>query len=728
MFKKIISLLLCAPLMFAFPIAFASQSSEAKLYGIYGDGMLFAQNKDAILNGTAPDGTKITASLYDSADALISKGESTAANGTFSVSFKAPAGGYTEYTVILTAGSTEFARLKNVVFGELWLASGQSNMMYPLAQDKTGREMAAENKKLSRWLRVLVEPAYPEYNGSAEKIPVEPQNDIKDTLWINGENAEIYGMSAVAYHFAAALEEKIGMPVGILNSSLGGTSICSWLSREAIDSDPAAKEILVKKGMYIQKSDWNEDKVDIYRDMTTNFNLRTNAYSGFRPSGMIWYQGESDLIYAYTPEEYAVLFDLMQRSYTEHFGYEGGMLPIVYTHIAPYFYSETGLNTLDWNIGYTEMQTARPESRAVITNYDIPVTYLPETGLIHPEHKQEIGERMAFAADGLVYGNNETYCAAAADKFEIIGSDVFVTFRDVCSGLKVNGDKLYGFTLCGENGIFAAADAEIVAPDKVRVYSEFIKSPVGISYAYCINNYRSDLFSTYGEKTVMPVSPFVYGAPENSVYWTDLPWTDCENSELWYNRSDTEADYYPAWQADGATLDFTAENNIKITSGEKNFSVSPVTSFTEGIETKAFRDLRKDYSSYGTLSFYIRNNGDSPVTVEGADFCKNSIIGYTAFADNATVPADGEWHRVKLNLNSLSICKKEGLLCFSNNSLKNVSEINLHFSCSGNADISLDTFRFAPESEDSSFRFNFDNTVLSAFVTAIVTFVSGLFN
>ena len=728
--KKILAALLCASLLLCGIPAVAAQGGTAALYNIYGNGMLFEQNKDAVFAGTADAGAAITVSLYNSASELTASGSCIAEkDGTFAVSFKAPAGGYEEYTAILCEGDSQFAKLEKIVFGELWLASGQSNMMYPLAQDKTMAPMFKEGKKLSEWLRVLIEPAYPEYNGSAEKIPLEAQNEIKDAKWISGEDLTVYSMSAVAYHFAANLMQELDMPVGILNSSLGGSNIESWISRKAIDGCEEVKNILSARGRYISEADWNESG-NIYGDMTANFNLRTNAYRHFRPSGIIWYQGESDLMLGYSPEEYAIMFDLLQKSYTEHFSFDGGLMPIVYTHIAPYFYSDTGLNMLDWNIGYTAMQAEEPESRAVITNYDVPVTYVPEAGLIHPEHKEEIGARMAFAAMGMVYGESKTYCAASAESYEINGSEIHVKFKNIGSSLMQNGAELCGFTLCSANGIFVAADAEIVAPDTVKVFADGVAAPVGVAYAYCVNNYRSNLFSSVGCELLMPVAPFVFGAPENAVYWTDLQWTDCSESEHWHNQNDTDAAYFPSWGADGAELFFTAEKNLNLKSESKEFTVSPVTAYTDGYQKEAFRDIRTDYSSYGTLSFYIRNNGSAPVSIDGVDFHKNSLIKYTAFADNAVIPADGEWHKVTLDLNSLGLLGKEGLLSFSNNSLDGVKEIKLRFSCDVKCDISLDRFRFAAEMQDTSIKLNPDFSVasaLSAFFNSIVSAIAGLF-
>jgi sialate O-acetylesterase len=235
--------------------------------------MLFQQNKDAVFAGTASAGAEISAELYNAAGELVASGNSTAlADGTFAVSFLAPAGGYEEYKVILKENSSEFAQLENVVFGELWLASGQSNMQYPLAQAKGGADSFKNGEKLSKWIRVLLMPYY--CDGIVEKTFADPQVDATDAQWVTGENPQFYNVSAVAYYFAAQMQKDLDMPVGILNASLGGSAIASWLSREAIDGDSNVKNYLVSTEKYIEKSKWEKSEPSIYHD------INKHTYSG----------------------------------------------------------------------------------------------------------------------------------------------------------------------------------------------------------------------------------------------------------------------------------------------------------------------------------------------------------------------------------------------------------------------------------------------------------------
>ena len=746
MIKKLIAVMLALMGVLAVsPFAFAEET-QPKLYTFYGDGMLFKQNEDAVIAGTGKGGNLIEAELYNAEGALAASGKTDVkADGTFAVSFKAPSGGYDEYTVILKADGKEFATLKNVVFGELWLASGQSNMQYPLAQAKGGRELFEKAEKLDRNLRVLLVPDVPEYKGSKELHPADPQADIPGAKWVTGENGEIYSMSAVAYYFAEEMRKELDMPVGILNIPLGGTSIAAWLSREAIEGDAQVKNHLISDGLYVEKSKWNEKEVNIYQTVTTNYNLKVDALKHFRLSGMVWYQGETDLMRGWSGEMYGRAFDLMQRSYTELFEHKNGLLPIIYTHLAAYNYSDNGLNLADMNIAFADIQKQRPESRAVVSISDVPVTYIPEAGIIHPESKKEVGERMAFAAKGLVYGEYSDYTAATVKDSEIIGNSIYVSFENVADGLAACGDKLLGFAVCGKEGVYVQANAEIIDTKTVRVWSEAVPEPCSASYAYCVNNQRANLFSTFGGELIMSASPFVTDKTVGTHYFVDKIWADCDDAKIWHTENDGFAGFYNSWSAENAEVSVSAENafggsgGLGVKSLSESFSVSPVLKCKRDGKTEKFYDSDTYYAGYGKVSFYVRNNGKSDVIFDGFKLCKNAVTWYSPAVAGTSEPqtvisADGEWHCITLDLNSLYFRGNECGLTYPCGKLKKVEDIKLCFSSSGEADISIDQIRFAPSTENFGVRFdadinnadNFGETLSAMFVT-VIGFLVNLF-
>lgn len=746
MIKKLIAVMLALTGMLAVsPCAFA-QESQPKLYTFYGDGMLFKQNEDAVISGTGKGGSVITSELHNAENAIVANGETKVKDdGTFAVAFTAPSGGYDEYKIVLKADGKEFSTLNNVVFGELWLASGQSNMQYPLAQAKNGRDMYANAEKLNKWLRVLLVPDIPAYKGSKALVPADPQKDIPGAAWVTGENPAVYSMSAVAYYFAEEMLKELDMPVGILNIPLGGTPIATWISREAIDGDAQVKNDLASSGEYIEKSAWNEAEADVYRDMTANYNLKVEALRHFRLSGMVWYQGESDIMLGSNGERYARAFDLMQRSYTELFEHKNGLLPIVYTQLAAFYYSDNGLNLADMNIAFADIQKQRPESRAVVSISDVPITYLPEAGVIHPESKEDVGDRMAFAAKGLVYGKYDDYTAATVKSAEIKDGSVYVTLDNVGSGIAANGSTLYGFAVCGKEGVYVQANAEIISSDTVRVWSESVPNPVSASYAYCVNNQRANLYSTHGGELIMPVSPFVTDKSVGTHYFIDKIWADCNDAKIWHTENDEFSMLYDSWSAEKAAVSVNAENafsgsgGLSVKAESKSFSVSPVLTCEKNGKTQQFFDSDADYSGYGRVSFYIRNNGNADVTFEGMKLYKNSLVWYSPAVagtnePQTVIPADGEWHCITLDLNSLYLFGNECGATYSNDKLDEVKNIKLCFSSDGEADVSLDQIRFAPSTENVGTRFdvslkNADNFVeiLSAMAVTVIGLFAKLF-
>ncbi len=741
MAKKVICALLVIVFTFcSATVAFANEV-DARLYTVYGNGMLFAQNKDAIFAGEGTPGSVIRVQLLnDRGWQLRSASSKVKADGTFEVSFIAPAGSYTEHTVIFTQDNEEFAKLTNVVFGELWIASGQSNMQFPLIQSVKGYEMFEEGKKFSKWLRVCYEPAYPTYNGT-DAVPVEPQNDIIDVMWIDGENPYVYSMSAIGYFFAEELMNKLDMPVGILNSALGGSSIRSWLSREAIDADSTLKKELIDGGLYIDKSEWDENNADIYTDMTSNYNLRTHAYRNFRPSGLIWYQGETDLIQRIGTDVYAHCFDALQQMYTDMFDFGDKFFPIIYSQIAPYDYGD--YLQPKWNAFYSQMQSTLPESRAMVTLYDLPLTFPLEAGVIHPSTKQPIGQRMAHAALGMVYGKSKTYTAASPDKTEIKDSDIYVTFKNTGDGLKADGNLLRGFAICGADGIYVQAQAEIVNKDTVRIWSDSVPQPVSASYAYCMLNTYSNLYSTVGGEKFMPVSTFVTKVIPNAVYWADKTWADCEIDKAWHLLPDPHSAEFDTWKADGAQVTLTegsaysGAKGLEITSSEDSFTVKP-TQLYKIDKTTTFVDIETNWSNYGKLSFMARNNGAADISLNEMRIYVDAYRWYSPAVQGVKdssfiLPADGEWHKITLDLDSLYLFGNECGFTYANEKLNNIYKFQLGFS-GDNANLSIDSFEFAPSAQKLGTRFEASIAdaddpfeFISAMFTTVIAFFSNIF-
>lgn len=701
--KKFLSVILSIIIVtsLAFPVTAVSPSS--RLFEIYGDGMLFQQKKEAVFSGTGNGGDVILAELYDGCELIASGKSTTNRSGFFKVGFTAPAGSYKQYTVKLYENKVLFRELKDVVFGELWLASGQSNMSYGLSSEKTGSQMYAEGKALNEWVRVLNMGELVTFKGSQELTPVEPQKDIAGAHWVKGNEGGIYSVSAVACFFAEELRQKLDMPVGILNASLGGSSISSWLSREAIDSDGSVKQNLINHPSYpyIEYGNWNEKAVSRYYDMTSNFNVKISPLTVFKPAGMIWYQGETDCIFGWDNNAYSEAFDLLQRSYSEYFDCDG-LLPVVFTSLASCAYSNE-LNNLNMNLLFTEIQQARPESRALISIYDIDHSFADSLGFIHPAEKKPIGERMAYSAEGLVYNPCDTYTTATVKSVQICDNGINVKFRNVGKGLKSNGEKLFGFSVCGSNGVYTVADASIVSEDTVHISSEYIKEPKSAVYANSLSNINSNLYAEGENGVLIPVACFVTDKAYSERYVKFVDWADCEKEDEWRVIVPMdESRRVKLWEAENTVISyekasaFSGENGLRAASTKKSFSLAPVFGYKNKARYTPFTDMETDYSDYGSLVFKIKNNGNNPVELSSVKFNINAVVWYSAFVDES-IPADGEWHTVSVDLNSLCLWNEKNGIVYSNEKLKAIRNFKLEFNCEKSADLSLDEFRFTPD-------------------------------
>ena len=726
--KKLLSVILCVTMIFGISsVAFAAESLQ--LYTFYGDGMLFAQNKEAVISGTAAGGI-VTAELYDKNNNLIASGEaSVESDGTFAVSFNAPSGSYDEYSVVVKNNGSVAETLENVVFGELWLASGQSNMQYPLLQEKNGAELYKNHEKLGTDIRVLLVPAINEYKGSTALVPCDPQTDIVGASWVTGDDEAVYSMSAVAYYFAKEMTEKLSMPVGILNVPLGGSAISSWISRAAIDSNESVKNILSSFGEYYDAESWNEAERSIFYDMTCNFNLKIAPLSHFRPSGMIWYQGETDIILGKSPEQYEMMFDLMQKSYSEHFSCDG-LLPVVWTQLASYQYHKpNGTDLNDMNIAFAEMQKKEAESRAVVSIYDVPLTYVKEMGAIHPECKQQIGERMAFCANGLVYGGGYDYTSATVENYEVKDGKVAVTLSNTGDGLVADG-LIRGFAIAGEDNIYVQADAVITGENTIEVFNSKVAEPVSVTYAYALGNQTANLYASLdGEKT-LPVSPFAINMTDNSKSWYEKQWADCEAETVFHIKDDIYTAEYNAWSAENADVlilsdsAFSGENGLKISANADSFSISPMVSVKKGLTAVRFSSEASDYGDYGKISFSVRNDASEDVVFERLKLYNGTVAWYSSQDENIVIPADGKWHEIVICIENLYLYGVDFGVSFKNDAINNLSGLEFCFK-GGNAQLSFDNIDFAPESgEEKSSAVDF--TKFAEIVKVVKIFIETL--
>ena len=278
---------------------------------LFSDGMILQQNKPMNLWGNGAYGEPVIATLKKGDTVLETKKTIVPEDGKWQLCFDKRKGGYDKYQIELTVGA-EKRTINDVVIGELWLAGGQSNMELQVYKDIDAEKLidGADNSNI----RVFLEPTYP--YGKNEKQPIQPKNDVPGAYWGYGNNpVNVGGMSSLAYTFAKQLQQKLDVPVGIINSAIGGTVIEGWLSKAAVDGDSEVKSKLKEYKLYYDETNWP----DIAGKMSTLYNQKIGPLEGMNIAGVIWYQGESNGKYS---EIYDLELDLLKRSWSKAFGYE----------------------------------------------------------------------------------------------------------------------------------------------------------------------------------------------------------------------------------------------------------------------------------------------------------------------------------------------------------------------------------------------------------------------
>ena len=709
--RLILSLLLCASLLLAALCPAIAADTETRLYNVYGDHMLFQQNAEAVFAGEAAPGTALTVSLKDAGgNEVRSANGSVGADGTFSLSFPAPAGSYDAYTVTLSADGSVVTTLSDVAFGELWLSFGQSNMEYGLSASPEGVAMMESGQTGSRDLRVL-QVSHPVKDGNycSDKLP---QTEAQSCYWYTGDKTDVYGMSACAYFFAEKMMAELDMPVGILNAAVGGSGIAAWIPRESIDGAPEVKDAIVSHGAYIPLDDWDKGDRQFHIDMTGLYNSKIAPLVSFRPAGAIWYQGETDLMLYNDPAYYIQLFELMQDSYTGLFAHEGGPLPIVFTQIVSYNYGKGPFAETAFNEAFTDLAAADPASRGEVVVHDLPLDYYDNCGAIHPMTKQPIGERMADCALALVHGSGAPTSAPAKTAMQAQDGSVQVTFSHAGDGLICVGDALRGFAVYGEDGVCLPAQAEIISADTVRVWNDDVAEPVGATYAVNSISTSADLWSSFGGEKYLPAAAFGASDPAVTKLFDDAEWLRCDTLTAWQNLSH-DPGVTDVWTAKNAALAISDDavegsGSLSVKADKRSFTVSAPFSEKRNGSLRQLDSMDTDFTRYGALSVQLKNNGDKDLTLEQVRLYLNGALYYCPLClesgkNSAVIPADGAWHEYTFDLNQLGLFGS-GIDRWNNEALDGVTELRLCFA-GKDADLQIDGFRFVPESQ-TVFRFS----------------------
>jgi len=417
-------------------------------------------------------------------------------------------------SIVITCGR-ETRTISNVLIGQVWLCSGQSNMEWAVKTTKNcGKEIAKAKYPNIRLFTVK--------RATAD----EPQDDcFGQWLECNPENAAEF--SGVAYYFGRDLHKKLRSGIGLINSSFGGTSAHAWTSIDTIKSNELLKKYIaidanneanksIYEKQYSEKLDeWKKNvmkavaegkpaprKPALPRQISPEwkssslFNAMIHPLIPFAIKGAVWYQGESNVYDAVT---YRTLFPAMIGDWRDKWGQ--GDFPFYFVQISAYGKNDLSIPADSYWAMLREAQTmalAVPNT-AMVVSMDI-----GEANNIHPKNKQVIGNRLALCALANAYGRkNVVYSGPLYKGMKIEGQKIRIFFDHAEKGLKTpRNEPLKGFAIAGEDKKFEWASAKI-EKNTVVVWSEKVKNPVAVRYAWA-DFIECNLYN----KKNLPASPF----------------------------------------------------------------------------------------------------------------------------------------------------------------------------------------------------------------------------
>lgn len=371
-------------------------------------------------------------------------------------------------------------KLENILFGEVWLCSGQSNMSQSLkgytGQPTFGSNMAISKSNNSN-LRIFT------VNRAASKTPLK---EIDEYLtWQQAAPDNVAGFSAIAYFFGQQLQEILDVPVGMIHTSWGGSSVQAWMSKEVMSN-------------YIDVNLENRDLSKRTNQIpTVLFNAMINPVIPYTIKGALWYQGESN---RNEPENYKKYFPAMVKDWRNRWG--NGDFPFYYVQIAPFIYG--GNNLIESVENSAFIREAQLQCLDLIPNSGIAISMdIGEKSFIHPPKKKEVADRLLFNALNQTYGHKTVaFASPIFDSKEIKEGELILKFKNVESGLySYNG--LEGFEIAGEDKIFYPANAKIVNRKNVSVKSDKVSNPVAVRYAW-----RNWISGSLYNAILLPASSF----------------------------------------------------------------------------------------------------------------------------------------------------------------------------------------------------------------------------
>ena len=481
--------------------------ADVKLPAVIGDNMVLQQGKTAHIWGWAEPGEQI---MVNASWRTMAWGVTANKDGRWSFEMSPPK---TAGPHEMTVSSKNTITIKNILVGEVWVCSGQSNMQWSVrASANAEQEIGGADYPKVRLFTVK------------RKVADEPQTDCEGS-WTTCSPETVPGFSAVGYFFGRELHKELNVPIGLIHTSWGGTPAESWTRRGALESVPDCTPILERfdeamakypeakkkydESMIAWKEDVKKAKAEGKKPPRRPgapfgpgnphspaglYNAMIAPLIPYSIGGAIWYQGESNAGRAY---QYRKLFPAMITNWRKDWGQ--GDFPFLFVQLANFM----AVDPEPVDSAWAELREAQLMTLALPNTGMAVIIDIGEARDIHPKNKQDVGKRLALWALGKTYGKKLVYSGPIYKSKRTEGNKIALEFEHVGGGLiGGGGEPLKGFAVAGADRKFVWADAKIDG-NTVIISSNEVSEPAAVRYGWA-NNPVCNLYNKEG----LPASPF----------------------------------------------------------------------------------------------------------------------------------------------------------------------------------------------------------------------------
>jgi sialate O-acetylesterase len=465
-----------------------SARADLKLPAIFGDNMVLQQQQSVPVWGWAAPGAAVTVKF--SGQTRSTRADAT---GQWRVKLDPLKASSAPQSLVIEADGTK--TFTNILVGEVWLASGQSNMEKPIGKQPGQKPVFNAETELAAASFPNLRIFLVEKNLSA--TPLDDLQKFQGWQACDSNALDRIHFSAAAYFFGREIHTNLNVPVGLIESSWGGTRIEPWTPPAGFESVPALAKLAAPVAAGTNKIS--------NRQPTVLYNAMIAPIAGFALRGALWYQGESNLGDTNYDAKMSALVGGWRTLWHE------GNFPFYFVQIAPYRYLKDEAKYSPDTDSLPPFWLQQSQAARQIKNTGMAVTtdLVDDLNNIHPRNKQEVGHRLALLARHQTYGQKSLVSSGPAFRKIKLSENKAVLKFDHADGGLVSRDNqpLTWFTIADADGKFVPADAKIV-DDTVEVSAAGVEKPVAVRFAW-----NQIAQPNLANRAGLPAEPFRTDAP-----------------------------------------------------------------------------------------------------------------------------------------------------------------------------------------------------------------------